>query len=42
MICSDDADEDFRYGDEEAEWEDAVCEDPYWDEDEEEEREWCD
>ena len=40
MICSDDVDEDLL---EEEEWEseDASCEDPYWD-DEEDEREWCD
>lgn len=45
LICSDDdVDEDFLDGsEEENEWEDAVCEDPYWDEeDEPEEREWCD
>lgn len=42
IVCSDDVDEDFL-DEEEAEWEDACCEDPYWNEDEEEnEREWCD
>lgn len=34
-------DEDFL--DEETEWEDACCEDPYWDDEEDDdEREWCD
>ncbi len=42
MICSDDVDEDFLDDDGETEWEDACCEDPYDDEDEEDEREWCD
>ncbi|WP_345988679.1 hypothetical protein WCX18_00595 [Sulfurimonas sp. HSL1-2] len=42
MICSDDVDEDFL-DEEETEWEDACCEDPYWDEDEDDnEVEWCD
>ena len=42
---SDDTDEDFKeIPDEEEAWEDACCEDPYWedDDDEPEEREWCD
>jgi hypothetical protein len=41
MICSDAVDEDFMEDEVTPEWEDAVCEDPYWD-DEEDEREWCD
>lgn len=40
--CDDDIDEDFRE-EEVDEWEDAVCEDPYLDEDDDDdEREWCD
>lgn len=47
MICADDAEEDFWEEEDEAEWEDAFSEDPFWvdedDEDEDEdEREWCD
>jgi len=38
---ADDVDEDFLE-EEEPEWEDACCEDPYWEEEEENEREWCD
>jgi len=39
---ADDVDEDFLE-ESEQEWEDACCEDPYWDdEDEADEREWCD
>lgn len=39
----DDADEDFSGEETEQEWEDACCEDPYWDDEEEDnEREWCD
>lgn len=38
--CSDDIDEDFLE-ENEAEWEEACCEDPYWDE-EEDEHDWCD
>jgi hypothetical protein len=40
MICSDDVDGGFL--EEDAEWEDACCEDPYDDEDEDNEQEWCD
>ena len=52
MIFADDVDEDFLEDETETGWEDAVCEDPYKDddesfdifddEDEDGEREWCD
>ena len=50
MIFADDVDEDFLEDETESGWEDAVCEDPYGDndepfdefDDEDDEREWCD